>query len=206
MSKTTENIKKLRIFVQDNIRGTLLGDGIVSFFKSLGINDLFTRILYVQDRKEPTKGMQNAEKYFTEHAEDLNKVASLFADDYSREIYFAAINYRKTHNPKDAPKYSKHDQYFVKDIVPLSDNEVFIDCGAFDGDTVNDFLKASELPPFRPGFIKHPLLCSLTQKVAKALLLQPPLSTLYPSLSGLLTMYRNVKMPLLSKWMWKVLN
>ena len=57
MSKTTENIKKLRIFVQDNIRGTLLGDGIVSFFKSLGINDLFTRILYVQDRKEPTKGM-----------------------------------------------------------------------------------------------------------------------------------------------------
>ena len=144
MSKTTENIKKLRIFVQDNIRGTLLGDGIVSFFKSLGINDLFTRILYVQDRKEPTKGMQNAEKYFTEHAEDLNKVASLFADDYSREIYFAAINYRKTHNPKDAPKYSKHDQYFVKDIVPLSDNEVFIDCGAFDGDTVNDFLKATK--------------------------------------------------------------
>jgi hypothetical protein len=116
--------------VQDNIRGTLLGDGIVSFFKALGVNDLFTKIIYAQDRKEPTKGMQNAEKYFSEHTEDLNKVASLFADDYSREIYFATINYRKTHNPKDAPKYSKHDQYFAKDIVPLSDSEIFIDCGA----------------------------------------------------------------------------
>ncbi len=144
MNTTADIIKNLRIFVQDHIRGTVLGDSIVSCFKFLGINDLLTRILYAEDRKAPTKGMQYAEKYFSEHEKDYRAIASLFADDLSREIYFSAIAYRKSHNPKDAPKYSKHDQYFVKNIVPLSDSEVFVDCGAFDGDTMKEFIKATK--------------------------------------------------------------
>lgn len=144
MSTITDTIKKLRIYVQDHIRGTILGDTLVSCLKSLGVNDLLTRILYTQERKEPTKGMLHAEKYFTEHQKELDSVVALFADDLSREIYYAAISYRKTHNPKDAPVYSKHDQYFVKDLIPLSDSEVFIDCGAFDGDTMKEFIKATK--------------------------------------------------------------
>lgn len=143
MSTITDTIKNLRIFVQDHIRGTALGDGIVSFFKALGVNDLFTRILYAQDRKEPTKGMQNAEKYFGTHQKETEAVAALLADDLSRKVYFDAIRYRATHNPKDAPTYSRHDQYFVKDIVPLSEQEIFVDCGAFDGDTMKEFIKAT---------------------------------------------------------------
>lgn len=142
MSTTTEGIKKLRIFVQNHIRGTVAGDAFVSFFKALGVNDLFTRILYSQDRKEPTAGMQNAASYFSTHKEELNRIASLFADDISRSIYFSAVTYRTTHQPKDAPAYTKHDQYFVKDIVCLTEHEVFIDCGAFDGDTLRAFLNA----------------------------------------------------------------
>lgn len=143
MSTITDIIKNLRIFVQDHIRGNFLGDAMVTFGKALGVNDLLTRIMYAKERKEPTKGMLYAEKYFTEHQKDAEAVAALFADDLSREVYFSAIRYRKTHNPKDAPFYSKHDQYFVKDIVPLSDKEVFVDCGAFDGDTMKEFIKAT---------------------------------------------------------------
>ncbi len=144
MSTITDIIKKLRIFVQDHIRGTLPGDAVVSLLKTLGVNDWFTRILYAQDRKNPTKGMQNAEKFFEQHKEDIEKISGLLADDLSREVFFGAIRYRKTHNPKDAPHYSKHDQYFVKDIVPLSSQELFVDCGAFDGDTMKEFIKASK--------------------------------------------------------------
>lgn len=144
MSKLNDTIKNLRIFAQDHVRGTMLGDGLVSALKALGVNDWLTRILYLQDRKEPTKGMQYAEKYFSEHKKEVDAIASLLADDLSREVYYDAIRYRKTHNPKDAPKYSKHDQYFVKDIVPLTDSEVFVDCGAFDGDTMKAFIKATK--------------------------------------------------------------
>lgn len=142
MSITTENIKKLRIFVQNHIRGTMAGDALVSFFKTLGVNDWFTRILYASEQKEPTQHMKNAEKYFAAQTDKTRQIAALFADDISREVYFAAIRYRTTHNPKDAPDFSKHDQYFVKDLVSLSDHEIFVDCGAFDGDTMKAFLKA----------------------------------------------------------------
>lgn len=143
MNTITDTIKNLRIFVQDRVRGSVLGDSIVACGKALGINDLLTRLMYVQDRKEPTKGMLYAEKYFTDHKKELDSVAELLADDLSREVYFAAVNYRKTHDPKDAPKYTKHDQYFTKDIVPLTKHEVFIDCGAFDGDTMKEFMKVT---------------------------------------------------------------
>lgn len=144
MSTITNLIKKLRLFVQSHVRGTLFGDALVSCFKALGVNDLFTRILYANDRKTPTKSMLYAEKYFSEHQKELDAVSSLFADELSREVFFAAIQYRKTRNPKDAPKFSKNDQYFVRDIVPLSGQEVFIDCGAFDGDTMKDFINATK--------------------------------------------------------------
>lgn len=143
MRNITDTIKNLRIFVQEHIRGTIAGDAFVSFFKVLGANDLLTGILYAQDRKTPTPGMQNAKNYFKAHQKDLEAVAALFADDLSKEVYFDAIRYRQTHNPKDAPVYSKHDQYFVKDIVPLTAKEVFVDCGAYDGDTMKEFIKAS---------------------------------------------------------------
>lgn len=143
MSTITSTIKKLRLFTQNHIRGTVIGDGLINVLKAMGVNDCFTKIIYAQDRKNPTKSMLYAQKYFAEHQKKTAEIASLFADDFSREVYFSVIKYRMSHNPKDVPLFSKHDQYFVKDIVPLTDKEVFIDCGAFDGDTMKDFIKAT---------------------------------------------------------------
>ena len=41
---------------------------------------------------------------------------------------------------KDFPEYSKDDQYFPKDIIRLEDDEIFVDCGAYIGDTIEKFL------------------------------------------------------------------
>ena len=145
MNTISETIKTVRIFVQNHIRGTVPGDGIVSFGKFLGINDLLTRLMYRQDRKEPTKGMLYAKKYFGEHQKELAETAALFADDASREVYYSAIAYRKSHNPTDAPVYTNHDQYFAKDLISLSDTDIFVDCGAYDGDTMREFIKVSNV-------------------------------------------------------------
>lgn len=37
-----------------------------------------------------------------------------------------------------------HSQYFEKNLISFSDKEVFLDCGAFDGQTVADYISASE--------------------------------------------------------------
>lgn len=39
-------------------------------------------------------------------------------------------------------EYSKNAQYFDEDIMSFSENEIFIDCGAYDGDTVMQFMEA----------------------------------------------------------------
>jgi FkbM family methyltransferase len=37
----------------------------------------------------------------------------------------------------------KHPTYFPKDLYDLTCNEVFVDCGAYDGDTIKSFLRES---------------------------------------------------------------
>ncbi len=144
MTSISDNIKSLRIFVQDHVRGNALGNGLVTVLKLLGINDFFTKIVYAQDRKTPTKSMLYAQKYYNAHKKETEDVTSFLADELSRQVYQAAIKYRHSHDPKDVPVYSKSDQYFVKDIISLTKEEVFIDCGAFDGDTMKAFIKASD--------------------------------------------------------------
>ena len=50
-----------------------------------------------------------------------------------------AVLYRQTFRRKDAP-LNECDQYFPRDLISLTDHEVFVDCGAFVGDTVDSFL------------------------------------------------------------------
>jgi len=138
----TTAIKSMRLYAQNHLRGTILGNALVASLKKIGVNDWFTRILYAQDRKCPTPGMLYAKKYFDTHQKQLAEVESLLADELSKQVYRAAIVYRQTHHPKDVPFYSKNDQYFVKELVPLSEEEIFVDCGAFDGDTMQAFQKA----------------------------------------------------------------
>ena len=134
-------IKDLRLFVQNHVRGSVIGDGVVDFFNMLGVNDQLTKVLYKQDQKNPTKAMQYATKFFNAHQKEIESITNLLADQQSKEVYQAAIRYRQTHDWKDAPVYSKDNQYFVEDIVPITPQEVFVDCGAFDGDTMEEFCK-----------------------------------------------------------------
>ena len=43
----------------------------------------------------------------------------------------------------DCLNLNTYKQYFPEDLFRISPNEVFIDCGAFDGDTLKNFLTES---------------------------------------------------------------
>ena len=165
MDNISTKIKDLRLFVQNHVRGSAIGDGVVDFFNMVGVNDQLTKILYTQDQKNPTKGMQYAVKFFNSHQKEVEAVTNLLADQLSKEVYQAAIRYRQTHDWNDAPVYSKHDQYFVKDIVPITEQEVFVDCGAFDGDTMEEFFKVCD-NQFRRVICFEPML-EYYQKIEK---------------------------------------
>jgi FkbM family methyltransferase len=63
--------------------------------------------------------------------------AQQWADDRSLRDYVGQIRWRLTADFAALPA-PEPDQYFVGDLVRLTDDEVFADCGAFTGDTMLD--------------------------------------------------------------------
>lgn len=70
-------------------------------------------------------------------------VIDMFADQESKRTYFTVIRNLFV----DSPVYADYTeiccgkQNFAEGIIELNENEVFVDCGAYDGDTVKQFLQ-----------------------------------------------------------------
>ncbi len=78
-----------------------------------------------------------------EEANQVRAAAALWSDDHSRDEYLREVRLR-THGDFAGLRPPLPDQYFPQDLVRFSTNEVFVDCGAFDGDTLLGFLRHQE--------------------------------------------------------------
>lgn len=76
-----------------------------------------------------------------ENRDDLIKTFNLWEDELSRNTYITQLKWRILANYEKLPGKIDQPQYFPEDIFDNSLNHVFIDCGAYDGDTVKHFLK-----------------------------------------------------------------
>ena len=84
-------------------------------------------------------------------AADVKKAYSLWADDVSRHEYLGQLEWRISLDHRVLPPHlPQREIYFPDDLVSIERDEFFVDCGAFDGDSIREFLKRNE--KFR-GFI-----------------------------------------------------
>ncbi len=92
----------------------------------------------------PCGGLGNIEPIFHE-SQAVAEGAELWADDLSRACYVSQLRWRLTLDSESLPKpCPAEDTYFPDDLVrPLAD-EVFVDCGAFDGGTLRAFIARRE--------------------------------------------------------------
>lgn len=76
-----------------------------------------------------------------EQAEEVRRAASLWADEYSRREYLNHVRWRALGDlgALSAPVSEK--QYFLDSLYRASAGEVFLDCGAYDGDTVRQLMQ-----------------------------------------------------------------
>ncbi len=77
-----------------------------------------------------------------EIVDNLCKVRALLSDGQSKKVFDAIVG-RILGGGKDASIMAdvcEKNQYFWNDIIGLSDRECFVDIGAFDGDTIKDFV------------------------------------------------------------------
>lgn len=78
------------------------------------------------------------------HREELGAVYGLLADDLSRETYAAALSSKLGGDPERLYEVWRKDQYFPEGIIGLTDSEVFVDGGAYTGDTLLAFLRKTK--------------------------------------------------------------
>lgn len=90
--------------------------------------------------EEQRKAQIRARDFFEANWERVEKVKSILCDEKSRRIYEGIIRFNMTGDRKYHPG-SDRNQYFPADVVRLSDEEVFVDCGGYTADTTQDFIR-----------------------------------------------------------------
>lgn len=77
--------------------------------------------------------------------EKMEEVLETCADEESKRVYTKIIQewFMKEYTFGNLDEICTDNQYFCQDIFRLEANEIFVDAGAYDGDTLNAFLKVS---------------------------------------------------------------
>jgi FkbM family methyltransferase len=94
--------------------------------------------LYVPDVPVFGEGLFTYE-FCRENEVKLQKAYDLFKDDFSRQVYADIINFKISGDVKYL-KYITSSKDDVYELLNLSDNEVYYDLGAYNGDTVEEFI------------------------------------------------------------------
>ena len=70
-----------------------------------------------------------------EQATAVRDVAELWADEYSRQEYLNHLRWRALGDQDALPAPVTEESYFLDSLYRIDRGEVFVDCGAYDGDT-----------------------------------------------------------------------
>ncbi len=78
-------------------------------------------------------------EFIQEHDDEFDRAYSLLADDESRKNYINILNFKVSGKIQYLFDSEKGKLSVYKDILKLSDDEIFVDLGAYDGDTIREF-------------------------------------------------------------------
>lgn len=97
------------------------------------------------------------ENFYKDNKQTLEKLRDELCDENSKSALDDFIEQKLTGTYRKP--FSNDPQYFESDIISFSDDEIFVDCGAFTGDTVIEFakcLKQSGKFPYKKIYALEP--------------------------------------------------
>lgn len=173
---------------------------ILTWLKEMGItrkiNSLIIRSNDKNDRAKPNEKMKASEQFYKQNHERLQNVLDLLSDEKSKKVLGGVIQYRIHKTPISQELYSENDQYFVRELIHISPDEVFIDGGAYTGDTIQQFMdtarrqkvKYKRIIAFEPDGKNYKMLSNYYGKKKNVTLIKKGLSikedTLYFKAAG----------------------
>lgn len=81
-------------------------------------------------------------EFIEAHDEEFDKAYSLLADDESRKNYVNILNFKVSGKIEYLFSSEKEKSFIYKEIFNVDEDEVFVDLGAYDGDTIREFCNA----------------------------------------------------------------
>lgn len=78
--------------------------------------------------------------FLTSHESELQEVRSLFADERSLEVFGHLLRYRYT-GDLSVLRAAESEKSEALSLLRIGTNEIYMDLGAYDGDTVEEFLR-----------------------------------------------------------------
>ena len=100
--------------------------------------DIFYLCNLFYDEVEPID-----KKFFLTHQDEFEEVFNALADEKSKQSMTEYLRAKLTDNTLGFRGLVERSQYFSGDFIKLKSDEVLVDCGAYDGDSIRDFLKAT---------------------------------------------------------------
>lgn len=81
-------------------------------------------------------------EFFRAHMDELQQTYDALADDRSREVFLDLLRYKLTGKIDPLMKTEDDRETVLRELLPPNHNESFVDLGAYNGDTVSEFLAA----------------------------------------------------------------
>ncbi|MBR6531147.1 MAG: FkbM family methyltransferase [Clostridia bacterium] len=82
-------------------------------------------------------------EFIEEHDEEFERAYSLLSDEFSRQSFIDVLNFKVSGKVEYLFKCEKQKAEIYSEYLKLNENEIFMDLGAYDGDTVREFLQAT---------------------------------------------------------------
>lgn len=83
-------------------------------------------------------------EYIAANDEKFDKAYGLLADELSRKIYMNVLNFKVSGKTEYLFHCQTEKEEAYKNCLTINQNEIFMDLGAYDGDTVREFLTACD--------------------------------------------------------------
>lgn len=98
-----------------------------------------------------------------ETIDKIKNVREMLFDDISKEIFDLRVEFVKETNMLNLGKMYDISKLNTE-VLPLNKSEVFVDCGAYIGDSIDDFLKVAngkykKIYAFEPDYTNYKIMC-----------------------------------------------
>ncbi len=134
-------IHRIRLFMEGNehlrkLVPVIQNTGVMRYRKEYLVQKKIAK-RYMDQALAQREGIETCYKT---HRAEFKKLSKMLEDDFSRKTLRTIIKYRITLRWQLLRKIVVQPQYFVKDILLPMEGEVFIDGGAYTGDTISELV------------------------------------------------------------------